>query len=96
MTLTRRTWEQALSLFILLDGFLLGALVVVPACWGSVVVKALLLGHNGLLPFLEEIERFSLFTKEILFYQHNLKLGAEKLNQEGGLLCQTVVTVNNF
>ena len=93
MTLTRRTWEQALSLFILLDSFLLGALVVVPACWGTVVVKTLLLRHDGLLPFLEKIESFSLFTKEILFYQHNLKLGAEKLNEEGGLLCQTVVTI---
>ena len=96
MTLTRRTWEQALSLFILLDSFLLGALVVVPACWGTGVVKALLLRHDGLLPFLEKIESFSLFTKEILFYQHNLKLGAEKFDEEGGLLCQAIVTINYF
>ena len=95
MTLTRRTWEQALSLFILLDSFLLGALVVVPASRGA-VVKALLLGHDGLLSFLEKIESFSLFTKEILFYQHHLKLGAEKLNEKAGLLSQTVVTIDYF
>ena len=96
MTLARRTGEQALALFIFFDSFLLGTLVVVPAWLGTVVVKTLLLRHDGLLPFLEKIESFSLFTKEILFYQHHLKLGAEKLNEKAGLLSQTVVTIDYF
>ena len=95
VTLTTRAGEQTLTLLVLLDSLLLRSLVVVPAGWGAAVV-ALLLGHDRLLSFLEEIECFSLFTKEILFNQHNLQFGAEKFNQKGGLLCQTVVTVNNF
>ena len=78
MTLTRWTREQALSLLVFLDSLLLPSLVVVLACRGT-VVEALLLGHDGLLAFLQEIKSFSLFSQEIFFYKHNLQFGAQEL-----------------
>ena len=77
MTLTRWTREQALSLLVFLDSLLLPSLVVVLACGGA-VVEALLLGHDGLLAFLQEIESFSLFSQEIFFNKHNLQFCAQE------------------
>ena len=54
MTLTRWTREQPLSLLVLLDSLLLSSLVVV-LTGRHTVVKALLLGHDGLLAFLQKI-----------------------------------------
>ena len=71
MTLTRRTWEQALSLLVFLDSLLLPSLVVVLACRGA-VVEALLLSHDGLLAFFKKIKRFSLLAQKIFFHKHNL------------------------
>ena len=77
MTLTRWTREQALSLVVFLDSLLLPSLVVVLACRGA-VVEALLLGHDSLLAFLQEIQSFSLLSQEIFFYKHNLQFSAQE------------------
>ena len=54
MTLTTGTREQPLSLLVLLDSLLLSSLVVV-LTGRHTAVKALLLGHDSLLAFLQKI-----------------------------------------
>ena len=95
MTLTRWAREQALSCLVLLDSLLLPTLVVVLACRGA-VIEALLLSHDSLLAFLQEIQSFSLLSQEIFFHQHNLQFCAQEFYEESSLLGQAVMAVNDF